>query len=94
MAFVRGEHHHHIGHSRRLVRGHDGEAGVLGFGPASGAFAQADNDVLRAAVPQVVGVGMALAAIAQYGDGPRLDEVEVGVAIVIDAHGVGFLSSV
>lgn len=66
---------------------HDLEA--LGFGLLGGgrAFAERHHHVLRARIAQVQRMGMALAAIAEDGDLLVLDQVDVAVAIVIDAHG-------
>ena len=51
-----------------------------------GALAQRDGDVLHAGIAQVQRVGMALAAVADDGHLLALDQIDVGVAIVIDAH--------
>ncbi len=58
------------------------------------AFAQRDDDVRHTAVTQVHGVGVALAAIADNGDLLGLDQVNVRVAVVINAHGASSLNSV
>jgi hypothetical protein len=47
---------------------------------------QRDGDFLDTGIPGVQRVGMALAAIADDADLPALDEVEVGVMIVISPH--------
>ena len=65
------------------------EAGRLGLGAAGGVRAQADDDV-DAGVLQVEGVGVALGAVAEDGDGLALEQGEVGVLVVEDvvcAHG-------
>ena len=68
-------------------------AGVMTLKPAASAFcAEAEPDAsatrtsLTPAVPQIVGMGMALAAIADDRDLLRLDQVHIGVAVVINAH--------
>ena len=66
---------------------------TLSFSPSAfltpcRALAQRDRDVLDAAVAQVQRVGVALAAVADDGDLLALDQVQVGVAIVVDAHGL------
>ena len=59
---------------------------------ASAFFAEAEpgrsatTHVLDAAVAQIVGVGMALAAIADDRDLLALDQVHIGIAVVINAH--------
>ena len=46
----------------------------------------ADGDVLDAGILEVQRMRAALAAIADDGDLLALDEIEIGIAIVIDAH--------
>ena len=61
---------------------------LLGFGllHASRGLAERDRDLLDAAVAQIERVGVALAAIADDGDLLALDQVQVGIAIVINTH--------
>ena len=47
---------------------------------------QRDRDVLHAAVAHVEEMGVALAAVADDGDLLALDQIEVGIPVVIDAH--------
>src|SRR2546422_9611569 len=47
-----------------------------------------------AALPQVQGVGVALAAVADDGDGAAVQAAAVGVAVVEDAHTGRFHSTV
>ena len=53
-------------------------------------LAQRDRHVLHAGIAQIERVGVALAAIADDGDLLALDQVQVGVAIVVNTH-IGFL---
>src|SRR6185437_11390551 len=53
------------------------------------ALAQRDRHLLDAGVAQIERMGMALAAIADDGDLLALDQVQVGVAVVVNAHGFG-----
>ncbi len=94
LALIRGQHHHDVGPFGALGRVHDLQAGGLGLGHAGGAGAQADGEVLHAAVLQVLRMGVALAAVADDGDVLPLDQVHVGVAIVVDAHGSRSFSAV
>src|SRR5262249_60587433 len=55
------------------------------------ALAQRHRDLLDAGVAQVQRMGMALAAIADDGDLLALDQVQVGVAVVIYAHNLPLL---
>ena len=57
--------------------------GLLGGGRTG---AQRDRDILDAAVAHVEHMGVTLAAIADDRDFLALDEVEIGITIVIDAH--------
>ena len=55
------------------------------FTPGRG-LAQRDRHVLDAGIAQIQRMGMALAAIADDGDLLALDQVQVGVAVVVNAH--------
>src|SRR6185503_20563333 len=61
----------------------------LGLLYARGILAQRDANVLHAAVAQIQRMRVALAAIADDGDLLALDQVKVGVAVVVNAHGLG-----
>src|SRR6185437_2159727 len=50
------------------------------------ALAQRDRDLRHAGIAQVERVGVTLAAVADNGDLLALDQVQVGVAIVINTH--------
>ena len=86
LQFVGGQHHDDVGPFGRFGIGHDLEAGVLGLLRRGRAGAQRHDDVLDAAVAQIVGVGVALAAIADDRDLFRLDQVHIRIAVVIHAH--------
>ena len=86
LQFVRRQHHQDVGPGRGLVRGHHGEASTFGLLGRAGAGAQGDADVLDAAVAQVHGVGVALAAITDNADLLVLDQIHIGVAVVENAH--------
>jgi hypothetical protein len=61
------EHHDDVGLGGRLGGLHHLETRGLGLGPRGSALAQADDDV-DAAVAQVVGVRVPLAAVSDDGD--------------------------
>ena len=83
-----GSHdHHHVGVLGGLGRRQDGEAVLPGPGVVGGPCELRDGYVLDAAVAQIEGVGMALAAVADDGHLLGLDQIDVGIAIVIDTHG-------
>src|SRR6185295_5964468 len=51
------------------------------------ALPERDDHVLDARIPHVLGVRVPLAAVADDGDLLALDQIDVGITIVIDAHG-------
>ena len=83
--FIRQQNHDDIRVFDRFFHRFDGKAGIDRFFPAGAAFAQTDDDV-HAAFVQVVGVGVALRAVADDGDGFALQYAHVGVFVVIDFH--------
>jgi hypothetical protein len=86
LGFIGGGDHDHVGpFGGFLVRKHL-EACGLGLFRGGGAGAERDRDVLDAAVAHILRVRVTLAAIADNGDLLALDQILVGVAIVIDLH--------
>ena len=88
LQFVGREHHHHVGPFGGLGDFHDRQLLALRLLHALRVLAQRHRDVLDAGIAQIERMGMALAAIADDGDLLALDQVQVGVAVVINAHGV------
>ena len=88
LQLVRGQHHHHVGPLGGLGDFHHLQLLAFGLRNAVRALAQRDRDVLDAGVAQVQRVRVALAAVADDGDLLALDQVQVGVAIVINTHGL------
>ena len=86
LQFVRRQHHHHVGPFGGVGDFHHLELFALGLLDALRALAQRHRDVLDAGIAQVERMGMALAAIADDDDLLALDQVQVGVAIVINTH--------
>jgi hypothetical protein len=86
LQFVGREHHHHVGPLGGLGDFHHLELLAFGLLDALRALAQRHRDLLDAGVAHIERMGMALAAIADDGDFLALDEVQVGVAIVINTH--------
>ena len=80
------EHHDDVGGGRGVGDGVDLEAGVLHLGPAAGAGVEADDHV-AAGVAQVEGVGVTLRAKADHGDLLVLEQVKVGVGVVVHLGG-------
>ena len=86
LQFVGRAHHHEVGPFRRVGDRHHLLAGLLGLGGGAGARPERDHDLLDAGIAEVLRMGMPLAAIADDGDLLRLDQIEIGIPIVIDAH--------
>ena len=70
-----------IGSVGSLGGSHDGDALAFRLSPALGAFVQADNDI-DAAVLQVQGVGVALGAVADDGDGLAGELLQIAVLLI------------
>ena len=83
--FVRQQNHDQISGLDGIVDFHDLEAGLADLVPRSAALAQADHDV-HAAFVEVLSMGMALAAIADDGNGLALDQAQVTVLVVKNFH--------
>ncbi len=86
LQLVGGQDHDHIGPGSGLGGGHDLQALAFGLLDGGRAGAQGDRDVGHAGVAQVQDMGMALRAVADNGNLLGLDQVQIGIAIVIDAH--------
>src|SRR3546814_4419952 len=69
------------------------EAGVFSLFGGRGTGAQGDGDFCHAGIAQVLGVGMALTAIADNGDFLALDQADVSVTIIINTHFDNFPST-
>jgi hypothetical protein len=86
LQFVRGRHHHQVGPAGGFGHAHHLEAIRLGLLGGCRAFAQRHGDVARARILEVERVRPALRTVADDGHLLRLDEIEIGVAIIIYAH--------
>jgi len=86
LELVRGQHHDDIGPFGGLGHLHHGQ--LLGFGllRRGRPLAQRDRNVLDARIAKVERVRMALAAIADNGDLLGLDQIDVGIAVIIHTH--------
>ncbi len=87
LKLVGRQHHHDVGPFGGVRHAHHLEALGLGLGGRGGARAKRGGDVLHAAVAHVEQMRVALAAIADDRHLLALDEIEIGVGIVINAHG-------
>ena len=88
LQLVGREHHHHVGPFGGLGDLLHRQLLALRLLDALRALAQRHRDLLDAGIAQVERMGVALAAIADDGDFLALDQIQVGVAVVINAHGV------
>lgn len=86
LAFIRRQNHHDIGPGGCVGGVHDLEASAFCLGNSRRLRTQTDDHIGHAAVLQVVGMGMALAAITDNGNFLALDQAQITVTIVIDAH--------
>lgn len=89
LAFIRRQDHDNVGPGSSLTRLHHLETGFLSLLHGGGGRTQADDDVGNAAVLEVVGVCVTLAAIANDRDFLALDQIQIGIAIVIHPHQTG-----
>ena len=92
LQLIGDEHHGDIGPGRAAGRIGHAEAGGLCLGGRTRTRAQADFDVLTAGVLEVIRVGVALGAVTDDQDVLVLDQVNVAIAVVVNAHrhGVSF----
>src|SRR5215470_6205693 len=81
LGLVGQQDHHDVAGRRRVVDGGDLEPVLLGPRPALGALVEADHHVLPG-VLEVERVGVALAAVADDGDGLAPQQTEVCVLVV------------
>jgi hypothetical protein len=82
-ALVGERHHHDVGLARGLGRSEDPQPGRLGLGPGRRFLAQPHHDV-DTGRREVLGVGVALAAIAEHRDGATLEPPQIGILVVVD----------
>src|SRR6476659_3664664 len=87
LQLVGRQHHHHVRPFCRLGNLHDLEFFGFGFLHAGRALTQRHCNFFYAAITQIERVRVALASIADDGDLLAFDQVQVGVAIVVDTHG-------
>ena len=86
LQFVGRQHHDDVRPFGGLCRIHHAQSRLLGLLDRSRAGPQRHDDFLDPAVAQIVGMRMALAAVADDCDLLRLDQVHVGIPVVIHAH--------
>ena len=86
LQFIGGEHHDDVGPLGGLGHLHGLELLALSLLDAGRALAQGDRHILHAAIAQIEDMGVPLAAVADHGHLLALDQIDVGITIVIDAH--------
>ncbi len=86
LQLVRDQHHDDIRPPRGIGDRHHPEPLAPSLLRGSPVRAQSDGDFLHPAVAQVERMRVSLAAIADNRDFLALDDVEIGIPIVIDAH--------
>ena len=86
LQFVGRRHHHQVGPFGGVRHAHHLEPVGLDLLGGRRAGLEADGDLLGAGILEVERMRPALAAIADDGDLLALDQIEIGVAIVIDTH--------
>ena len=89
LELVRHQDHDDVRPGRGLGGAHHLEARAFGLGGGRRARPQRHHDLGHAAVLEVVGMAEALAAIADHGHALALDQVQIGVGVVVDAHRAG-----
>jgi len=90
LGLVRSEDHHDVRPFGGILVAHHLEAGGARLCCAGRTFSKRDCDVRDARILEVLGVGVTLAAVTDDGHLATLDESEIGIPIVIDAHLPGF----
>src|SRR5262249_42448964 len=93
LKLIWSEHHHHVGPFGGRGNFHDLELLAFRFFDTGRALAQRDRNLLDAGIAQIERVRMTLAAIPYDGDLLALDQIDVGVTIVIYAHGLPLLEA-
>ncbi len=86
LMFIGREDHDEVGPLRGRRVGQHLEAGRFDLLGSRRTFAQGDGDFGHAAVAQVLRMGMALRAIADNRDLLGLDQIEIGIGVVVDFH--------
>jgi hypothetical protein len=89
LQFVRRQHHDDVGPFGRADDVEHLDAFAFGLLDRGRIRTQRRRYILHAAVAHVEQMGMALAAVADHCDLLALDQIEIGVPIVINAHGPG-----
>jgi hypothetical protein len=86
LQFVRRQHHDDVGPLGAVGRAHDREARTFGLLDRGRARLQRNAHVLDTRIAQVHRMGVALAAVAHDQDLLALDQVHIGIAIIVDTH--------
>ncbi|BBG29212.1 septin family protein [Zymobacter palmae] len=85
LIFIRGQNHDNVSAFNGFRYFLDGQTSGFGFCPGRRGLAQCDSNV-DTGFFQVVGVRVALRAVAQNGDFLALDERKITILVVVDLH--------
>ncbi len=88
LMFVGGEDHDDVRPGGGILGHHHLEARALGLLRRGRTGTERDHHLADPRIPEVLGMGMALAAIAHDRDLLCLDQALIGIGVVIDAHSV------
>ncbi len=88
LTFVRGQDHDDVSVFHRLSNWLHCESSVFRLHRATGAVAQTHDHIFHTRIAQVIGMCMALRAIAHDHDLHPLDDGKVGVFFVVNLHAV------
>ncbi len=86
LQFVGHGEHDQIAPCGGFGNAHNLEAFAFGFLGRGGAFAQGNDQIFRTGIAQVQRVGVALRAVTKDGYLFVFDQVDVAIAVVINAH--------
>jgi hypothetical protein len=86
LQLVGRQHHDDVGPLGAVGRAHHREARALGLLDRGRARLQRYAHVLDARIAQVHRMGVALAAVTDDQDLLALDQVHIGIAIIVDTH--------
>ncbi len=87
LVFIRQQNHDQVSLFGCFSGGNRFKTVFLGQCIVGAAGALPDNDI-NPGIPQILGMSMALAAIAENGDGLAFEHRKVGILIIIGFHGI------
>ena len=85
LEFVGDQDHEDVRHLGGFCGSQNGEARLFGLGPGTASLPEAD-DHIDSAVLEIIGVGVALAAVADDSHFFAAEHIHIGVFVVINLH--------